>query len=94
MWRTFITRVLPAILVLLLACYVADWIVLRFRVHSGSALGSVLVHRYYAIPQKGGKLEFMPADTEEVTCVNALFPHMDDPPCWYLVRHADQRIDM
>jgi hypothetical protein len=28
------------------------------------------------------------------TCVHSLFPHSGDPPCWFLIRHAEQRTDI
>jgi hypothetical protein len=52
------------------------------------------IQRYYAVPQKGGKIEFLSADPQQQTCTHSLFPQMGDPPCWYLARHTDQRIDM
>jgi hypothetical protein len=52
------------------------------------------VRRYYAVPQKSGKIEFLHADPQEQNCVHSLFPHMGDAPCWYMLRHTEQRIDM
>jgi NAD(P)-dependent dehydrogenase (short-subunit alcohol dehydrogenase family) len=52
------------------------------------------VRRYYAVPQKSGKIEFLHADPQQQNCVYSLFPHMGDAPCWYLLRHTEQRIDM
>jgi hypothetical protein len=75
--------------------YAGDYVVLRIRVRSGgNAFGFMTVRRYYAVPQKGGKIEFLSADPQQQTCTHSLFPQMGDPPCWYLARHTDQRIDM
>jgi hypothetical protein len=75
--------------------YAGDYVVLRVRIRSrGNAFGSMIVRRYYAVPQKGGKIEFLSADPQQQTCTYSLFPQMGDPPCWYLARHTDQRIEM
>jgi hypothetical protein len=55
--------------------------------------GSVTVQRYYALHKGKQKTNFMFAEPEPQTCVHALFPHSGHPPCWYLARHAEQRID-
>lgn len=85
-----------ALLVLLLAAvaYASDYVVLRYRITTKrSPFASVTVHPYDAVPRKDHKIEFMAEDPRDETCVNSLFPHMGDPPCWYLIRHKDQRID-
>jgi hypothetical protein len=78
----------------LLALYVGDYVFLQLRIQPGNAFASVTVRRYYAVPQKSGKIEFLQADAQDQTCVRALFPHMGDAPCWYVRRHTEQRIDM
>jgi hypothetical protein len=42
---------------------------------------------------KDGKTQyaFDPPGPQE--CVNSLFPHLGDPPCWYLTRHTKQQIN-
>jgi len=56
--------------------------------------GSVVVTRYYLIPQKNGKTEivFQPAQPQQ--CVHSLFAHEGYLPCWYLSRHPEQAIKM
>ena len=78
----------------LLALYVGDYIFLRLRIQRGNAFASVTVRRYYAVPQKSGKIEFLQAEPQDQTCVRSLFPHNGDAPCWYVRRHTEQRIDM
>jgi hypothetical protein len=81
--------------VLALAAYAADFLFLQVRIHANSnAFGTIVVQPYYAVPQKNGKYEFLYSDPRSQTCVRALFPHLGDPPCWYLARHTEQRIDM
>ena len=75
--------------------FLADYGVFRLRILAGrSPYGSVLVHSYYAVPQKNGKTEFIFDPPAQWTCVNSLFPHQGYPPCWYLSRHPDQRTDL
>jgi hypothetical protein len=78
-----------------LAGYIADYAFLQVRIHGGgNALGSMTIRRYYAVPQKNGRIEFLYADPIDQACVHSLFPHLGDPPCWYLARHPEQRVDM
>jgi hypothetical protein len=54
----------------------------------------VTVTQTYAVPEKDPKKEdyfFQPPVAK--TCVNSLLPHFGYPPCWYLARHAKQRVD-
>jgi hypothetical protein len=73
--------------------YVVDAAVLRYRAASGrNAFSTVTVHPYYAMPRKDKKLEYMYDDPQDETCVNSLFPHLGDSPCWYLRRHKDEQL--
>jgi hypothetical protein len=54
----------------------------------------VTIKQYYAIPQKGNKVQYAPADSAIEECVDALFPHSGDRPCWYVNQHTRRQIDM
>ncbi len=56
--------------------------------------GSIIVTRYYAIPKKNGKTEFVFQAPQLQKCVHSLFPHEGFPPCWYLSRHTEQAITL
>lgn len=72
-----------------------DYALFRIRVASKrNAYGSVTVNHYYAVAQKNGKTTFLFDPPQAQPCVNALFPHVGDLPCWYLQRHPDQRTDI
>ena len=73
--------------------YAADDLSFRFRIPHREPFGSVTVQRYYALHKTKEKTNFMFAPPEAQTCVHSLFPHSGYPPCWYLSRHAEQRID-
>jgi hypothetical protein len=75
--------------------YAIDCAVFRHRVATNrQPFGQIVVTTYDAIPQKSGKTQFIFNPPEVQTCANALFPRQGYVPCWYLQRHADQRIDM
>ncbi len=75
--------------------FVADYGILQLRIASGrNPYGSVTVRHYYAVGEKGNKTEYIFDPPQEQTCVNSLFPHGGDAPCWYLRRHPEQRTDI
>jgi hypothetical protein len=75
--------------------YVADYAVFRHRVTTNrQPFGQIVVTSYDAVPQKSGKTQFIFNPPEAQTCANALFPRQGYVPCWYLQRHAEQRINM
>jgi hypothetical protein len=95
MWKRYIALTFASLAGVLLASYLGDYLFLSLRIHlGGNAFGFVTVRRYYAVPQKSGKIEFLNANPQDQNCVHSLFPHMGDEPCWYLLRHAEQRINM
>ncbi len=86
---------LQRILILLVAVpgvsYLGDFAVVKLR---GTPTANVTIRQYLAIPQKGNKLQYVPGDTVTEECVEALFPHGGDSPCWYANRHKRRQIDM
>jgi hypothetical protein len=74
--------------------YLTEDLSLRYRIpHGREPLGKITVYRYDAIHEKNNKVDFEPEAPMQVTCVNALMPHLTYAPCWYVARHSDQRID-
>ena len=73
--------------------YAGDDLSLRFRIPDREPLGSVTVYRYYALHKTKQKTNYMFAEPEAQPCAHSLFPHFGHPPCWYLARHTEQRID-
>ena len=75
--------------------YAIDFLLLRYKVATnGAAFDTVTVKPYVAVPRKDKKEEYMFDDPEQDTCVNSLFPHLGDSPCWYLKKHKQKRIDL
>lgn len=90
-----IPSILLIVLVSLAIVYALDYAVLRYRIATNrNPYGTVTVRPYYAVPRKDHKTEFLFDDPHDQTCVNSLFPHFGDTPCWYLTRHTEPRIDM
>jgi hypothetical protein len=87
-----IRRIAVVGLVLVAALYAGDYAVVRLR--GANAFGSVPVRSYLAVRQKNGKPEYYFLDPQNQACVRSLFPHLGYPPCWYVRRHARQRIEM
>lgn len=84
-----------SLVALLCASYLVDLALLQWKFHGhGKAFDKVTVRRYYAVPHKDGKEEYLEDDPRAQTCVHSLFPHSASPPCWYLTRHREQRVDM
>ena len=91
----FLQRGFVAVVLTAAVLYAGDYLVLRYRIaRNQSPFGTVTVRPYYAMPRKDHKVEFLFQDPEDDTCVNALFPHLGDSPCWYLSRNRDKRVDM
>lgn len=74
--------------------YVCDYLSLSWRIPGNRAqFGSVMVQRAYVIPMKDGKTTYAFDPPAPQDCVNSLFPHFGDSPCWYLKGHAKQQVN-
>jgi hypothetical protein len=99
-FTVFSWRTVRLVLTVLLAIYLIDalWFQLRISFpRLGRASGSVHRTRLLAIPDKGNKTEYQVDEIhpeEDVPCARALFPHSAEGPCWYVVRHAKDPIQM
>jgi hypothetical protein len=95
-WR----RLVPAVLILLALLYLADfaWYELRLQVPKlGPATGSVHRIRLLAIPNKGSRATYeldQVHPEEDVPCSHSVFPQGGTQPCWYVMRHANDPIQM
>ena len=86
-------RVLLAAAALLTTVYLLDYLSVKLKIPaSREPLGSVVVQRSYAVTMKNKKTEFMFDPPQSQECVNSLFPHFGDSPCWYVEGHRKQRI--
>lgn len=88
-------RTLLATLGLASLSYLIDFGVLRWKfATSRPAFDKVIVRRMFAVPHKDGKEEYLENDPHAESCVNSLYPHSAVPPCWYLKRHQDQKVNL
>ena len=85
-----IKKIVMAAMACLALAYGADYAVFRLR---GRPAGTVAVRRYYAIQEKANRVEYVFDKEENRACARTLFPQTGLAPCWYLSRHAEQRVD-
>jgi hypothetical protein len=89
-----IIRVVALLCTAVVLLYLCEETSVRCHIpRSREPLGTVLVQRYDAIPEKNGKVEFAFEPPVNQVCVRTLLPHMGFAPCWYLSRHSEQRIN-
>ncbi len=87
-------RLVLVIAAALCVVYAGDYLSVRFRIPGNrDQFGTVRVRRYYAIPEKNNRVQFTFDPPQNQTCAQSLFPQLGNTPCWYLRRHAQQRID-
>jgi hypothetical protein len=71
--------------------WISDWLLLRIRIAADhNAYGQIQVHSSIAVHMKNKRIEQYPETARMVECVHSLFPHVDDSPCWYVQRHANE----
>lgn len=93
--RRILLYVLAGFALLTGVVYGGDYVSIRYRIpHNRQQFGSVTITRLYVIHEKNNKLEYELAPSEDDTCVYSLFPQLGYPPCWYLSRHTERRIEI
>lgn len=93
--RRILLYALAGLVLLAGLVYAGDYVSIRYRLpHHRAQFGSVTVTRLYVIHEKNNKLEYQLAPSEDETCSHSLFPQLGYPPCWYLSRHTEQRIEI
>lgn len=84
-------RILFALIAAAVLAYAIDALVLRI---SRRPDATVTVRSYYVVPTKDGHVDYLYNDAIDEPCVQALFPHRGESPCWYLRHHPEQRINV
>ncbi len=93
--RHALGRGLLIAVILFLATYAGDFILIRSRIlNNRNPYGVVRVRRYYAVTMKNGKPEYFFDQPVNQTCIRSLFPHFGLTPCWYLERRSTQEVKM
>ncbi len=92
--KRFLQTILPVVILVAVLIYLGDFLSLRYRIPNREPYGSVTVREMYAVRLKSKDTEYMAQPPEQQECVNSLFPHFGDEPCWYLKRHQRQQINI
>jgi hypothetical protein len=93
--KKYFRGAVAGVLLLGVAVWTGDWLVLRHKVSAdANAFGDVEVRYRYAVHLKNRQIEQQNEKPQPVECVNSLFPHYDESPCWYLERHPNQTEDL
>lgn len=88
--KTWLKRSLLSIAMLGAVLWAGDWLLLRLKVaRNRDAFGSVEVHYRYAVHLKNKRIEQYTAKPRMQECVHSAFPHLNENPCWYVERHAN-----
>lgn len=92
-------RALPRIAIAIVAVAALLWAADYLRWRMGfpghrPQFQTVHLQPYVAVPQKNGHTEYMLDDPRDVPCATSLFPHGGAPPCWYLQRQKERRINL
>ena len=92
--KLFFQTILPWLIVIGIALFLGDYLSLRFKIPKREPYGSVTVRELYAVKLKNKQTEYMAEPPAPQECVNSLFPHFGDMPCWYLSRHTRQQVNI
>ncbi len=74
--------------------FLADYLSLRFGIPKRDSFDSVEVRQFYAVKLKNRQTSYSFSDPQPVECVNSVFPHYGDSPCWYTRRHTTVEVDI
>ncbi len=92
--KTVLLRIGAALIGIAGIVWLGDFVSWNVNIPRREPLGTVTVRRYYAIGKKANKVEYVFDSAQDRSCVNSLFPHFGQPACWYLRRHAEERISL
>lgn len=93
--RRRLLKMLAWLCVISAIVYAGDYISLRFRIPGNrEQYGVVDVQVLYAIQEKANRTEFTLGPVEKQRCVQSLFPHFGETPCWYLRRHRERWVEI
>jgi len=90
-WQRWLLRGILVLLASFVVTWLGDSAIFLLR---GSPLSKVTVNQFQSVPLKGTKIEYDYLGTSDVPCVQALFPHAGQNPCWYLRRNPNQNTSL
>ena len=75
--------------------YIFDYVSAKYAIPGNRQVyADVTINQYWAVKEKGNKIEYSPADPFIERCVYAVFPHFGYRPCWYVMRHTRRAIEV
>jgi hypothetical protein len=75
--------------------YLFDYVSAKYAIPGNRQVyADVTIDQYWAVKEKGNKIEYSPADSVVERCVYAVFPHFGYKPCWYVMRHTRRAIEV
>lgn len=78
---------LPA-LVSAAVAYGLDWASLEYGIPTPRPkFAEYKVDQLYTVPNRWKEIEWSRGDSVMERCVNSLFPHYGNNPCWYVSKH-------
>jgi hypothetical protein len=93
--RKWLKRALGIAALAAAVVWTGDWLLLRLKIaRNRDAFGAVEVHYRYALHLKNKRIEEYTAKPRMQECVRSAFPHLNESPCWYLERHANDVQDL
>ncbi len=84
-------RILFGLAAAFAATYIIDSAVWLLR---KDPTGTVTVHPYTAVARNDKREELIFDSPRDESCANALFPHNQMSPCWYLRKHPEKRTSL
>jgi hypothetical protein len=76
------------VLVAAAVVYALDDLSVRLGVPPRPRFSTFVISRFYYVNEKYNKFSYEPLPKVNEQCVNALLPHFDSRPCWYVARHT------
>jgi hypothetical protein len=72
--------------------YIFDYVAAKLP--GRQVYADVTIDQYYAVKEKGNKVEYMPGGSVVERCIYSVFPHFGYDPCWWVMRHTRREIDI
>jgi hypothetical protein len=88
-------RFLATAALLVFVLYASDYVSVKYQIPGKRQVRDIVeVQRDFTIRLKGNKVEYTRARSAQEECVESLFPHFGEAPCWYLRRYPQEHVDV
>jgi hypothetical protein len=93
--KRILGRIVFGALGMLALAFAGDYISVRFGIPGHrEQFDSFEVRHFYAVKLKNRKTDYSFDKPQPMECVNSLFPHFGDQPCWYVKRHPVIQVNL